>query len=290
MEVNFIIIGLPASGKTTFLAALWHLVESEEAECRLQLDSYEGDLIYLNRIAEAWHNFQRVPRTSQVGDVDVTIHLIDRITGVRATAFFPDLAGETFDVQVEARRCRPEFVDDVADDDGILLFVSADVRGHALSVVEFNGMMPPADEREAGAGDEPEEAQTPALTEWEPKLVPAQVRVVQLLSDLLRAPFEPRPRRVAVMISAWDLVKDIGLLPREWLAAQMPLVDQFLRANAASFDHEVYGVSAQGINIDDGEAVNRATLVEPSRRILIVGPEGEGHDLTSPLAWLMSAE
>lgn len=291
MEFNFVIIGLPASGKTTFLAALWHLVEAKEAECRLELDSYEGDLAYLNRIAEAWRTFQKVPRTSQVGDVDITIRLVDRVTRAKATAFFPDLAGETFDTQVESRRCRPEFVNDVANDDGILLFVSADVKGNVLSVVEFNGMMPAEAEIVSGPDGGPEKGmQTPASTEWEPKFVPSQVRVVQLLSDLLRPPFEPRRRRIAVVISAWDLAKGMGLLPREWLAANMPLVSQFLRTNGTWFDCEVYGVSAQGISLEDAGAVDRATLVDPSRRILIVGPEGESSDLTLPLVWLVSAE
>lgn len=288
MEADFVIVGLPASGKTTFLAALWHLVESEEAECRLALDSYEGELAHLNRIAEAWRNFQKVPRTSQVGDVDVAIRLVDRETGVKATATFPDLAGETFDAQVEVRRCRPEFIEDVAEGDGILLFISADVKGEALSVVELNAMMPPSAVENAEPLDaDAQDGQPPAI-EWEPKMVPAQVRVVQLLSDLLRSPFEPRRRRLALMISAWDLVRGMGLSPRGWLAAQMPLVDQFLRTNRDSFDLEVYGVSAQGLSLDDGAAIDQATLLEPSRRILIVGPQGESHDLTSPLVWMMS--
>ena len=237
--------------------------------------------------------------------MDVTIHLIDRKTDVRAAAFFPDLAGETFDAQVEARRCRPEFIKVVGDDDGILFFISSDVKGEALSIVELNAMMPPAPTaqddmarpREGAAisgengGDFPTTEGNPSAassTEWEPKLVPAQVRVVQLLSDLQRAPFEPRRRRVAVVISAWDLTRGSGLGPGEWLAQNMPLVDQFLRTNAQFFDHRIYGVSAQGVRLDDDNAVGEAAKLTPSRRIEIVGPEETGHDLTLPLVWLMS--
>ena len=308
MDADFVIVGLPGSGKTTFLAALWHLVESGEETCRLQLSSYEGDLAYLNRIAEAWRTFQPVPRTSQTGDVDVSIKLIDRETGAKASAFFPDLAGETFDTQVELRRCRPELIERVAHDNGMLLFVSADVKGNALSIVEFNAMMPDAGEGLEGrrTGDEQPSALsdtesppgaagfdrgTPAHSppEWEPKLVPPQVRVVQLLSDMLRTPFAPRRRQLAVLVSAWDLVEGMGLQPSAWLSAHMPLVDQFLRTNGESFEHRVYGISAQGLSLADSAAVGRAAKLVPSRRILIVEPDGEGHDLTSPLVWLMSA-
>lgn len=288
METNFVIMGLPASGKTTFLAALWHLVEAEEISCRLKLDRYEGDLTYLNRIAEAWRTFQNVPRTSQVGgDTNVTLQLVNRETGIHGTLFFPDLAGETFDVQVEARRCKPEFVDAVARDDGILFFLSADVRGNALSIVELNTMLPPGAAEQTPAVVEDQNA-VEAPREWEPKLVPTQVRIVQILADLVRPPFEVRRRRLALVVSAWDLTDGMGVDPSTWLVRQMPLVSQFLRTNDAYFDYAVYGVSAQGLSLDNTAAIDTAAQISPSRRIRVVGPEGEGQDLTSPLLWLMS--
>ena len=142
MKANFVIMGLPASGKTTFLAALWHLIEAEETECRLLLDGYRGELKYLNQISEAWRSFQKVPRTSHTGDVDVTINLLDRETGAKGTAFFPDLAGETFDQQVEERRCKPKLIEELAVDDGILFFINANIKGEALSIAELNAALP----------------------------------------------------------------------------------------------------------------------------------------------------
>jgi hypothetical protein len=296
VKANFVIMGLPASGKTTYLAALWHLVEADETECRLKLESYRGDLSYLNLIAEAWRTFQKVPRTSQVGDMNVEIQLLDRETGVGGTAFFPDLAGETFDLQVEERRCRPEFVEGVDIDDGILFFINADVKGNFLSVTEFNAQLPGGGAIEIGGAEadlekEREDGVAPAvLREWEPKLLPAQVKIVQLLSDLMRPPFTLRQRRLAILISAWDLAHGMNLAPPQWLAAHMPLVDQFLKTNGAFFKHQVYGVSAQGVSLEDDSAVDEAAKLTPSRRIQIVGREGEGHDLTAPLVWLMSAD
>lgn len=292
MNASFVIMGLPASGKTTFLAALWHLVESGETECRLVMDHYRGDFTYLNKIADAWRNFQKVPRTSQIGDTDVTIYLHDRVTGARGTALFPDLAGEIFDLQVEERRCRPEFVEQADADDGILFFVNADVKEDDLSIIDLNARLP---KEAAGTvlagGSQQEGGSAPVVVpEWEPKFLPAQVRVVQLLSDLLRPPFTYRTRKLAFLISAWDLVRDQGHTPQQWLARNMPLVHQFLRTNGMSFTYQVYGVSAQGVRLDDDVAVDGATKIAPSRRVQIVGHDGEEHDLTAPLVWLMSAE
>lgn len=299
MSSNFVIMGLPASGKTTFLAALWHLVEAEETATRLRLHSYEGDLSYLNRIAQAWRTFQKVPRTSQIGDVNVKMHLVDTETGNTAVAFFPDLAGETFDAQVLARRCRPEFVEALSKEEGVLFFITADVKGDGLSVVELNSLLPEeggepiADgidegEQQDKDGDEQPQTLTATTVEWTPHRVPTQVRVVQILSDLIRPPFEPKLRRLAVIISAWDLTDGSGLDPRAWLDTRMPLVSQFLQSNKVAFEHQIYGVSAQGANLDDGVAVAQLSERQTSRRIRVVGTNEEGHDLTAPLVWIMS--
>ena len=41
--------GLPGTGKTTFLAALWHVAKSHEVEGSMRLEKREGDQEYLNR-------------------------------------------------------------------------------------------------------------------------------------------------------------------------------------------------------------------------------------------------
>lgn len=283
-------MGLPASGKTTFLAALWHLIESQETECRLTMDGYRGDLVYLRLISTAWRTFKEVPRTSQVGNTDVTIYLKDRESGVCGTALFPDLAGETFDLQVEERKCRPEFIEQATADDGVLFFVNANLKEDGLTINELNSRIP---ETDADHADNAQQASTQTIQhpEWKPKYAPAQVKIVQLLSDFIRPPFTYRRRRLALMISAWDLARDQHLTPENWLAANMPLVDQFLRSNPELFEHRVYGLSAQGVKLDDDAAVDEISDITPSKRIQIVGPDTDTnkHDLTSPLVWLMSA-
>lgn len=290
MKTNFIIMGLPSSGKTTFLAALWHLVEANEVKCRLRFESGHGDFSYLHQIAEAWRTFKRVPRTSQTGEQDVIIELINPETGEKARAFFPDLAGETFDRQVEERICKPVFVEELSKNDGILFFINADVKEDGLSIGELNARLPAEAQIPATVAGEDLHRESVKLQEWEPKHLPAQVKIVQLLSDLVRPPFEPMRRRLALMISAWDLTREMQLTPARWLATHMPLVSQFLRANPDYFDYQIYGVSAQGVILDDDEAVERVSHDLPSRRIQIVGPDEDSHDLTEPLVWLMSVK
>ncbi|MBU9270267.1 hypothetical protein [Burkholderia gladioli] len=291
MKANFVIMGLPSSGKTTFLAALWHLIEADQTDCRLKLDRYEGDLKYLNSISQAWRTFKPVPRTSQVGDVDIAIYLEDSETGAKGRAFFPDLAGETFDTQVEARRCRPKFLSNVDDGDGILFFISANLTQDGLSIVELNQMLP--SEIETETPGETQDAITapgksPQFAEWVPKMIINQARIVQILTDLQRRPFAVHRRRLAILISAWDLLGATTSAPDEWLETNLPLVYQFIRSNTDSFEIKVYGVSAQGVDLGNKAAVAEAGKLPASARISILGENGKGHDITTPLVWLMS--
>jgi len=302
MNPDFVIMGLPGSGKTTFLAALWHIMEAKEKECRLKVDRLDGSLPYLNKIAEAWRTFKPVERTSQTGDADVTMYLVDGVTGAKGTAFFPDVAGERFSDQVEVRRGRRTFVENVERCDSILLFINGNSKQDYLSITELNDMIPPEPETEepngTGAGQavptsapandgRQESLASEDVPEWEPKHIPGQVKIVQLLSDLLRPPFDVRTRRLAVIVSAWDLLDAPGLSPEQWIAGNMSLLDQFLKTNDDRFHTRIYGVSAQGVDLDQ-DAVERASKLRASERILIIDGAERGHDITAPLVRLMA--
>lgn len=288
MNSDLVIMGLPASGKTTFLAALWHLIEADDSDCRLKLDVWEGNLSYLTGIAERWRTFEAVKRTSQTGDADVSVSIVDTRTGTRAKAFFPDIAGERFDAQIELRRCRRTFFDNAQTNDGILLFVTAEKKQDTLSINEFNAFMPPGDVELVDEDGAQEAAIRVAATEWGPKHTPVQVRIVQMLTDLLRRPFTMRHRKVAVIVSAWDIVVPSGRIPVQWIAHEMPLLDQFLACNTDAFTSRIYGVSAQGVDLNDKAAVAEAAKGDSSRRVLIVDGIEAGNDITAPLVWLMS--
>ena len=56
-------IGLPGAGKTTFLAALWHVIESSEIEGQLVLAKLvDGDNTYLNNIRDSWADAKALER------------------------------------------------------------------------------------------------------------------------------------------------------------------------------------------------------------------------------------
>ncbi|HDR8996994.1 TPA: hypothetical protein QDB01_002923 [Burkholderia vietnamiensis] len=278
-ELYHSILGLPRSGKTTFLAALWHLIDAGEVETKLVLDKLVGDHAYLNNIVHAWRRCEEVPRTPRAAETNVAIHVHEPATGRKVVLGFPDLSGESFEDQFASRRCKAEYVEGFARNGGILLFVNADRPQDGMTLVDIGPVV---------AGD----AEAPVAAEeqvWTPALVPEQVRLVDLLQFLQRPPFVRCERRLALCVSAWDVLGNSTLSPEQWVSRELPFLYQFLKNNPGSFNTRFYGISAQGGDVK-GELRSELARQTPSRRIRCVGPDSDDHDLTAPLLWLCGGD
>ena len=283
-ERSVVIIGLPASGKTTYLAALWHLVTAREIHTTLRFgDLRVGDFAHLNGIATRWRNAIVQERTSVTGIRLVIMNLLDHTDqAVRVT--FPDVPGEAYQGMWENRDCEPEIAEILQTGD-VLLFVHADIIGAPKWIVDEVALS-----KAAGLEGPDEQAEA-----WNPRRAPTQVQLVDLLQLLRIPPLDIGRRRLAVMLSAWDRARGEALAPEGYLGAKLPLLSQYLRRGADGWIWRVYGLSAQGGEYDrseeDAERVPEAeslrTLSLPSKRIQLLGPEGETRDLTEPLAWLI---
>jgi hypothetical protein len=274
-KIYHTIIGLTSSGKTTYLAALWHLLDAGEVATKLVLDKLVGDHKHLNTIVEAWRRCEKAKRTSIAAEATVAVHVHEPATGQKIVLDFPDLSGESFERQITTRKANRAYVDGYDHEGGIMLFVNADRALDGLTILEVNSM----------SGKAPKLNEEPKPIEWAPKYIPEQVQLVELLQFTRRPPFTRRKRRIAVVISAWDVLGRTKLTPQLWLSRELPLLHQYLISNSESFEQNVYGISAQGGDVTTGA---RAGLLEkiPSERIRCVCGGSESHDLTEPLIWL----
>jgi len=274
---RFILIGLPATGKTSFLAALWYLVQHSQVPHKLTLERLEGDNKYLNQISDAWLLCQPVPRTPTDSEKIVSMVLKDTDSGSTITLTFPDLSGESFSLQWSDRQITISYDNFLKIASGGVLFVNPEPHKPA----RIDAAAPLIEEMNHADAD----ADT-SVVEWEPTLAPRQVQLVELLQFIaLRDLFKP-PFRLALVISAWDKLKASGISPAKWFATQVPLLFQFLESNRNLFEYTIYGVSAQGGDYAEAE---KLTEVDPSERIDVVSSDGRSssHDLTEPLLWLM---
>ena len=121
---------------------------------------------------------------------------------------------------------------------------------------------------------------------FDPENIPEEAKLVEVLQVMNRRPMQPKRRLLAVMVSAWDVVGADAINPGDWLAANRPMLWQYITSNPDLWNVRAYGVSALGGRLP---AQRQALLLvpEPSRRIKIVGPDATAHDLTAPMRWIL---
>jgi hypothetical protein len=274
-------MGLPASGKTSFLAALWYLVQHKEVEHRLALERMEGDSKHLNHISSLWASFEVVPRTPTNTIRTVSMVLNDSVTKKTITLTFPDLSGESFMSQWVERHFTVNYDNFLKESVGGVLFISPlDYR----KPVRIASAMPLL--KEMGAAGRSNGETDDSSIAWDPTQAPTQVQLVELLQFVAEREYFKPPFRLALVISAWDQLKGVKATPVEWLVDEMPFLSQFLESNRRLFDFNVYGLSAQGGDYEGD--VGKLTGMKPSERILVAGDSVTNpHDLTELLTWLM---
>lgn len=270
-----VMVGLPESGKTTYLAALWHVVNRGEAE--LTLDHLAGDQSYLNRICDEWRRCTPTVRTSRAAETRVAMFLRDDHGDV-TELHVPDVSGESYNDFWEHRGWPTRFDELIARMTGVMLFVHAGNLRQPEFLDELSLLT---------AGEEDEQASKEEdVLEWSPALAADQVKLVELMQFIRERAQKPIP--VAIIVSAWDLVPEVDRAnPNHWFARRVPLLAQYLDVQSGWFPRRVWGISAQGGDLE----AKRAELlqVEPSRRIEVVTDvDTEGlDDLTSPFRWLL---
>ncbi len=271
---SILVAGLPESGKTTFLAALWHLVSSREMDTTLRFHSLrDGDYTHLNRLSSKWRDAKAQERT-EMGSSPITILSLKNASDEAVSVAFPDISGEMFGRIWEDRECDSTIKSLAQAGARVALFIHANTITAPHWIVEQVAMM---NELELPV----EEEDIP----WVAAKSPTQVKLVELLQALLSERVGADPSRLIIVFSAWDMVRAEGLSPTEFLASHLPLLKQYLDQMAAA-EWRVYGVSALGGRLpDDASRLLQEEI--PSNRILVVVDEGESNDLTEPISWLM---
>lgn len=281
--INVSIVGLPSSGKTTFLAALWHMVREPGSATALSYDGLShGNYEHLNALAKRWRAGKIQQRTQIGGARDVTMRLKDT-AGQKVEVSFPDLPGEDFARMWERRELDKGLLSTIAAS-AIVLLVNGDTIKIPAWVVERmelakkTGLLP--------VNVEP--------TEWGADLAPTQVKIVDLLQMLMSGDLDIGSRRLALLISAWDKVEGDELTPAEILESKLPLLHQYLHSGRDPWIWHVWGLSAQGGVYEDPEKEESfeetdklRDLERPSDRIKIVDGNAIISDITKPLEWLI---
>jgi hypothetical protein len=293
-----LIIGLPETGKSTYLAALWYLVRDDTVPTMLKARGMPAQSGYLNEICAQWLSLRPLERTKLAAEPMVSMVLADPETTEETEVLFPDVSGEWFKIQWKDRKCTLKYYEYAAECSRVLLFLHPERIDEGYTIDEVAPAVAELESSEQAVVQgglhkvEAPTAEQPtspvaAKSEYDPdKDSPTQVKMVELIQFLLRPPFEPKQLKIAVIVSAWDMIVEQNLSPGEWFKRRLPLLSQFLRANHENITYRIYGVSAQGgpLPVSTPDLLRKNN---PSERIIVKDTQAESNDLTAPIKWLM---
>lgn len=267
------VAGLPNAGKTTFLAALWHLVEAQELSTMLAYDGISGiDVDHLRKIRNLWLEAKPIPRTRSSEEKMVEINL-KADNGDVLQLQMPDFAGESFRRFWEHRGASEVVVSAAQKAQGHLLLINIDRIAYPRSVHELRRELV-------------EEIEASPLAPFDPRKVPTAPMLADVLIALESDPIDADPQRVAIGLTAWDTVAAEGLSPAEVLEERLPLIAQMIKGRADEREYRIYGISAQGGSYSEQKDEVLAHEIA-SDRLLVRHGEEETRDLTVMLAWLL---
>lgn len=283
-ELNISIIGLPESGKTTFLAALWHMVREGGVVTKLKFANLQqGNYEHLNALVRLWRA-GKIQQRTQTGGMKTVIMRLKNTSGREVNISFPDVPGEDFSAMWEKREV-DEGIREILTAPAIVLIINGDTIKFPAWIAERNTIA-----RRVGL---PVEQSEPV--DWSASLAPTQVRLVALLQFLMSGDLNVGPRRLAVVMSAWDRVEGEQKTPEQLLASSLPLLDQYLRNGRDPWEWQVWGVSAQGGVYEDPEKDQHfettaalRDLDRASDRIKVLRDSTVTTDITLPLEWLIA--
>lgn len=281
-------IGLPSSGKTTYLVSLANMLMLGEKETLLQLkscDSLEG-MGNIQEEIKHFTRFQPVGRTIRTAGGWIQMPLIDR-QGRKTLLRIPDLSGEIFIDLVKERRLKKNIADQLQAADVILFFLNLDTmlieeqriqpgEKNAMEIIEKDYTKEVIKSGKAYSTE----------TDVEKKRMMTQADLVELLQCVLY--LTKKRIKIKFVISAWDAVEkrlDSGnRMPEKCLEKLIPLFSQFLCSNLDRIDGEVWGVSAQGFDFTDDEELEKWKTDDICEHARVITPSGdESHDLTQLL-------
>ncbi|HVQ58790.1 MAG TPA: hypothetical protein VMS60_07770 [Solirubrobacterales bacterium] len=271
-------VGLPNTGKTTFLTAFF--VATENGEGKVKITRYsDGDREHLNKMMERLAECEEVIRTSEQEPKELRL-MVSVEDGPEERLVVPDMSGELVERGMASRRLNDEFAGLTIESGSVLMFLRADRLVAADPVQDFSALMRLVDSEADGA-----EGEAPATPDdWEIGVAPTQVRLVDVVQELLHLRND-KPLRLGLIISAWDQTSG-ELSPRDWVVESLPLLVQLLDA-LPTVTWTVFGVSAQGGTFETKKDREDLEDVELLNRPIVKGRDGSASTVLAPVCWAL---
>lgn len=264
MVTKSYIIGLPASGKTTFLGALgYSLLNNTVEENVYEIDSIDN-LDYIKSLANTWSQCKEMDRTKRNSYVNTKLQLQDKDKN-KLELYIPDQSGEEFEYIVKNRSMNNTMYNEIVSCDNIFLFVNPSKISNDLFIKDLAPEYRNVSREKVSALDK--------------SIMHEQTQYVSILQDVYA--LRKSRTKIKIVISAWDEYQ-AEMAPNELLKNRLPLLWQYLTANGEIYECEYWGISAQGGDLTNPEEKEKLqNMSNAIERIIVVNDNKQvTHDLS----------
>lgn len=280
-----LIAGLPESGKSTYLGALWNTInfhkEKEHMKLKAAPNNPPDNVEQLMALSTRWVNVEDMDRTSSDVPDSISFNLTNGTE--EFSLVVPDFRGES--IRQIVTRNQPKSFDEWIETGETLLYMISDVN----SGVFADDCLEDESEQAEGSEDIPDFDIK--------KMTPAALNMLILRYFSEKCHF----RKVVICLTAWDeVIKNRGKInPATYLEEQSPALYYFIGYHFPNVAY--FGLSAQGERYEyepSNQDVNehkkvtaecKKKLQEKTRkgkRAFAVADKDENYDITLPIAAL----
>lgn len=232
-ETKCLIAGLPSSGKSTYIGALWYNLRNLKSVLDMKLiDSPENlpeDITHLNGLKDNWVKIKKIDRTNSNAADNVQLNLVRKDSNEVLRLNIPDFLGETF-----------QGIIDLQNDEKLQLWCK-----ESESLLYMMNEISPGQFEDDNHHD-PDETNDEVYTlpELQSKdMAPAAQNIMILKYLLSQKVF----RKVVIALTWWDEVTQNGKIivdPDQHLQSTSPALYNFIKYRIPSAI--IVGISGQG--------------------------------------------
>lgn len=276
-STKFFMVGMPGSGKTTYLAMLSNMLIDCVSTTKLykKVNDMPEGYEYIEEYGKNLLQGKILSRTPSEMYNEMHMPLYDR-DGKQYLLDIPDLSGEVFRDLVQDRRIEKRIVNRIRETDCILFFINFKNMSIEKRIPLHKN---PTDKKDNSDTNKVK----PMAMDLDKQREANQSEVVELLQTLLE--LKQTTPYIRFVLSAWDKVEKecADILPEKFAERKFPLIYQFVKANSKRLQGEYWGVSAQGGDFADESDMIRIENEEYGA-IKVVDPTGKrSNDLTALL-------
>jgi hypothetical protein len=269
-STSILLAGLPAAGKSTYIAALWAVEKDGKSGHLLSCDERPSDSSYVDGMSDNWTVLEKVRRTTFAEPMEIVLPMKKQSTGKKIYLSLPDFKGEIFQ-QILGNSVSSDVVAWCEKSQGILFMLNLGNYSPEFFQEQISDTTKPKVELEKAV------------------LLPNDIDpVIQniLLLKYLYSKMGNCP--IALCFSSWDSTDySDGQNVEEWVKANHPCIYNFVSAHFTKYRY--YGISAQGADYSELDEKSSDELAEKATRKerAFVYRDRISYDITEPLDFLI---